>query len=72
MSCKLKNIVVFLRVLSDYIVLRNFGINTERFGEMKKMFIYNLLTTQTVLIKFNIHHYLDCSKSWKFTAKVQN
>jgi len=25
MSCKLKNIVVFLRVLSDLIVLRNFG-----------------------------------------------
>ena len=25
MSCKLKNIVVFLRVLSNFIVLRNFG-----------------------------------------------
>ena len=27
MSYKLKNIVVFLRVLSDFIILRNFGKN---------------------------------------------
>ena len=45
MSCKLKSIVVFLRILSNFIVLRNFGKNIYIY-----IYIYIYITMQKAYI----------------------